>query len=162
MIDEAGKQLGVLDIFKAIELAKSKNLDLIQVTEKVEPPVCRIMEYGKYLYHLQKKEKEAKHHKGGELKGIRLTFAISEHDMEIRAKQTEKFLRIGNNVRIELVLRGREKALGNFAREKMNKFVEAVSKIIPIKIESPAKREQRGLTMMISYDKNADKQPKNI
>lgn len=154
MIDETGKQLGVLNIFEAIELAKSKGLDLIQVTEKVEPPVCRIMEYGKYLYHLQKKEKDAKHHKAGEVKGIRLTFGISDHDLDVRAHQAEKFLKEGNNIRLEMVLRGREKALTNFAREKINKFLDMLRKLIPIKIESQIKREFRGLTMIVSHDKS--------
>jgi translation initiation factor IF-3 len=154
VIDETGKQLGVLNIFEAIELAKSKGLDLIQVTEKVEPPVCRIMEYGKYLYHLQKKEKDAKHHKAGEVKGIRLTFGISDHDLDVRAHQAEKFLKEGNNIRLEMVLRGREKALTNFAREKINKFLDMLRKLIPIKIESQIKREFRGLTMIVSHDKS--------
>jgi translation initiation factor IF-3 len=129
-------------------------MDLIQVTEKVEPPVCKIMEYGKYLYHQQKREKVVKHHKAGEVKGIRLTFGISEHDMEVRAKQAEKFLKEGNNVRVELVLRGREKALTNFAREKINKFLAMLSKMIPVKVESQVKREFRGLTMIVSHDKS--------
>jgi len=92
VIDEAGAQLGVMNIFDAIDLAKSKGLDLIQVTEKVEPPVCRIANYGKYLYQQQKKDKKVGHPKGGELKEIRLTFGISPHDMETRAKQAKKFL----------------------------------------------------------------------
>ena len=137
-------------------MAKEKNLDLIQVTEKVDPPVCRIMDLGKYLYQQQKKEKGAKHHQGGEVKGIRLTFGISDHDMEIRAKQAEKFLREGDNIKVEMVLRGREKALQNFAREKMAKFAEMVKNLLPIKIEGQVKREQRGLTIIISYDKQSD------
>ena len=92
VIDETGKQLGVMNIFSAIDLAKSKGLDLIQVTEKVEPPICKIANYGKYLYTQQKKEKKVKKPTGGELKEIRLTFNISPHDMETRAKQSQKFL----------------------------------------------------------------------
>jgi translation initiation factor IF-3 len=72
------------------------------------------------------------------------------HDLEIRAHQAEKFLKKGGVVRVELTLRGREKALQSFAREKMNKFLEVLSKITPIKIEKELKRESRGLTMLIS------------
>ncbi len=150
LIDETGKQLGVLALEKALQITRERDLDLIQVTEKVEPPVCKIMDYGKYLYQLKKKERSAKHHKGGELKGIRLTFGISEHDLETRTKQAEKFLKTGNRVRIEMKLRGRQKALQGFAREKIRKFLEILEKTIPIKIERELKRQPRGLTMIIS------------
>lgn len=130
-------------------MAKEKGLDLIQVTEKVIPPVCRITDYGKYLYHLQKKERAIRP-KGGELKIIRLTFNISPHDLETRAKTAEKFLKGGDVVRIDLPLRGRQKALGGFAREKMSKFVEAMGKLIPIKVEKEIRREARGFSMIIA------------
>jgi len=149
LIDETGQQLGVLPIVEALKIAQEKGLDLIQVTEKVEPPVCKIMEYGKFLYSLKKKERKVKHHVG-ELKGIRLTFAISEHDLQTRAKQAEKFLQKGDKVRIEMNLRGREKAHQDFAREKINKFLDEVNKTTPLKIERELKKEFRGLTMIIA------------
>ena len=139
-----------MNIFNAIDLAKSKGLDLIQVTEKVEPPVCKIANYGKYLYTLQKKEKKISKPKGGELKEIRLTFGISPHDMEIRAKQAEKFLKEGDKVKINMALRGREKAMGNYAKEKVQKFLESLNIIIPIKTERELKREPRGFTLIVS------------
>ena len=103
VISETGEQLGVMNIFPAIDLAKSKGLDLIQVTEKVEPPVCRIANYGKYLYQQQKKEKKISKPRGGELKEIRLTFNISPHDMETRATQAKKFLEEGDKVKINII-----------------------------------------------------------
>lgn len=157
LIDEAKKQLGIISLLKALEIAKERNLDLIQVTEKVEPPVCKLGDYGKYLYQEEKKEKTTHKHKSGELKGIRLTFNISLHDLETRANLAGKFLNKGNRIRIELPLRGREKALGNFAKEKMNKFLEVLKNIIPIKIERELKREPRGLTMIICRDQDAYK-----
>jgi translation initiation factor IF-3 len=150
VISETGEQLGVMNIFDAIDLAKSKGLDLIQVTEKVEPPVCRIANYGKYLYQQQKKEKKIQKPRGGELKEIRLTYNISPHDIEIRAKQAEKFLKEGDKVKIGLVLRGREKAMGNFAKDKIQLFLETMNSLIPIKIERELKREPKGFTMIIS------------
>jgi len=151
VIDETGKQLGVMSLEKALQEAEGRHLDLIQVTEKVEPPVCKIMDYGKYLYQEKKKEKQAvKKQKGGELKGIRLGFAISQHDLEVRARQAEKFLKNGNKVRIEMILRGREKALGNFAREKINKFLEVLQGLVPYKVERELKRESRGFLMIIA------------
>lgn len=150
MVDETGKQLGIMNIFDAIDLAKSKGLDLIQVTEKVEPPICKIADYGKYLYQQQKKEKKMAKPKGGELKEIRLTFGISPHDMEIRANQAKKFLEEGNKIKINMNLRGREKAMGSFATEKVKKFLEILNNSIPIKTERELKREPRGFTMIVS------------
>ena len=150
VVDETGAQLGVMNIFDAIDLAKSKGLDLIQVTEKVEPPVCRIANYGKYLYQQQKKDKKIGHPKGGKLKEIRLTFGISPHDMETRARQAEKFLNEGNKVKINMALRGREKAMGHFATDKVKKFLDQLNSIIPIKTERDLKREPHGFAMIIS------------
>ncbi len=150
LIDEEGKQTGIIPLQEALRMAEERNLDLIQVTEKVEPPVCKIMDYGKYLYWLQKKAKAAKGSKGGELKGIRLGFNISQHDLETRARQTEKFLKKGDRVNIEMVLRGREKALGDFAKSKISQFLEMLEKLVPIKTERELKREPRGFTMIIT------------
>lgn len=150
VIDETDKQLGVFPLPEALQLAQARNLDLIQVTDKAQPPVCKIMDYGKYLYWLQKKEKEMKKHSGGEVKGIRLTFGISPHDLEVRAKAAEKFLKEGNKIRIEMVLRGREKAHGEIAKEKIGQFLEFLNKSIPIKVEKDLKRELKGFTMIIA------------
>ena len=150
VISETGEQLGVMNIFQAIDLAKSKDLDLIQVTEKVEPPVCRIANHGKYLYQQQKKEKKMQKPRGGELKEIRLTFNISPHDMETRAKQAKKFLDEGDKVKINMSLRGREKAMGQFATDKVKLFLGNLNSLIPIKTERELKREPRGFTMIVS------------
>jgi len=149
LIDETGKQLGVFPLEKALQLAQERNLDLIQVTEKVEPPVCKIGDYGKYLYSLQKKERKLRT-KAGELKGVRISFAISPHDLETKAKQAEKFLKKGYKVRVELILKGRQKALGDFAKGKMKQFLEILEKLVPLKIERELKRETRGFIMIIT------------
>ena len=136
---------------EALRMAQERNLDLIQVTEKLEIPVCKIMDYGKYQYSEKKQaRKSAQKQKSGEMKGIKLGFNISPHDLEIRAKQAEKFLKQGNKVRIEMRLRGREKALQGFAKEKINKFGEILNNLIPCKVERELKKEPRGLTMIIT------------
>jgi len=151
VIDETGKQLGIMALEKALQMAQERNFDLIQVTEKVDPPVCKIMDYGKFIYQQKKKEKEAfKKQKGGELKGIRLGFNMAQHDLEIKAKQAEKFLKEGNKIKIEMQLRGREKALSGFAKERINKFLELLRDLISYKIERGLKKEFRGFTMIIS------------
>ncbi len=150
LVDKDGNQLGVVGLSEALRKSREAGLDLIQVTEKVDPPVCKIMEYGKYAYTLGKKEKQQTHHQAGELKSIRLTFGISEHDMQTRAKSTEKFFKKGSKVRIEMRLKGRQKALGQHAREKIEQFLGIVKQTTPIKIERELRRMPNNLSMIIS------------
>lgn len=150
LIDETGKQVGLLPLEEALSLAKEKGLDLIQVTEKLDPPVCKLGNYGKYLYQLEKKERKAGQQKGGRLKEIRLTFGISPHDMETRAKQAKLFLSRGDTVRIVMRLRGREKAMGTFAREKVEKFLEIVRNQTAITIDREPRMEPAGLSLIIN------------
>jgi len=150
LIDETGKQLGVVTFEAAANLAIERKLDLIQVTEKVEPPVCKLGDFGKYLYQEEKKNKTLKKQKGGEIKGIRLTFNISLHDLETKAHQAEKFLNKGDKVKIGLYLRGREKAFQGLAKEKVDTFLGIIQKTTPIKIERDLKKEFGGLTMIIT------------
>lgn len=148
LIDENDHQVGIVSLKEALEAAWAKHLDLVQVTDKVSPPVAKITDFGKYLYSLQKKEKGVK--KTSEVKGIRLTYNISSHDMEMRADQAQKFLTKGNKVRIELRLHGREKAFANLSKEKINQFLAILGKLIPYKIDSDLKKEMNGFSMIIS------------
>lgn len=150
MIDANGKNLGVLPLEEALRKARERNLDLVQVTEKVFPPVCKIIDYGKYLYNLEKKQRRQRSKKAGELKGIRLGFNISLHDLEIKAKMAERFLQEGNKVRIEMVLRGREKALTDFAKGKIEQFLKLVKEKAPIEIEKDLERRGNRLLMIIT------------
>ncbi|MCP6726866.1 MAG: translation initiation factor IF-3 [Patescibacteria group bacterium] len=150
LVDETGSQMGIIPIADALKAAEEKGLDLIQVTEKVDPPVCRIGDYGKYLYQQEKKGREGKKQTGGELKEVRLTYTMSPHDMETRAKRAEKFLSRGSKVRVTLPLRGRQRALEGYAREKLTTFINSLKEIIPIKIEREIKREPRGLSILIT------------
>jgi len=150
VIDEEGKNLGIFSLEEALKIAREKNLDLIQITEKVDPPVCKLMDYGKYLYWLQKKKRGQQ--KESKVKIIRLGFNISSHDLETKANQVEKFLIKGNKVKIEMLLRGREKGLEIFAKEKILKFIEILKEKIPIKIEGELKKEPKGFTIIIIKD----------
>ena len=149
-IDEEGEQLGVISLEEALRIAGERNLDLIQISEKAVPPVCKIMEYGKYLYWQGKKAKEAIKHKTSKTKIIQLTFNISPHDLETKADQSKKFLDKGDRIIVVLVLRGREKALADFAKGKVSQFLEMLNKKIPIKTEGELKRDQRGFSMVIA------------
>jgi translation initiation factor IF-3 len=148
VIDSDGKQIGIFPLEEALRMARERNLDLILITEKVDPPVCKIGDLGKYLYQLQKKEK--KERKESEVKGIRLGFNISLHDLETRVGQAEKFLKNGNKIKIELILKGREKGLSDFGKEKIQKFLELLEKRVPIKIEEGLKKVPKGFIMIVT------------
>ncbi|MCX6764565.1 MAG: translation initiation factor IF-3 [Candidatus Nealsonbacteria bacterium] len=149
VVDETGGQLGIMELERALKLSIEKGLDLIQVTEKVEPPVCRIMDYGKYIYHQEKKNKKLSK-KSGELKQIRLGFNISLHDLETKANLAEKFFKKGDKVRIGMRLRGRERAFGNLAKEKINNFLKILNEKIPFKVEKELKMISCSLSMIIA------------
>jgi len=107
------------------------------------------MDYGKYQYQKSREERQQKtKQKKIEIKGIRISFRTSQHDLETKAKQAEKFLNKGNKIRIEMILRGREKTLWQMAREKLEGFIELISP--EIKIEQEIKKQPRGLTVVIA------------
>ena len=150
LVGEDGQQLGIFPLAEALNIAKEKSLDLILVTDKVNPPICKLGEYGKYLYSLQKKErKNIAGSKHGEVKNIRLSFNISDNDINTRAAAAEKFLKKGDKVNVELRLRGREKQLSDFGIKKVNKLIEVLKTKMDIKIERELKKEPKGLSMII-------------
>ena len=146
MINEKGEQLGTVSREEALRLAKEHGLDLVLITNKTDPPVCKLVDYGKFLYQQKKKEKKAKI---SQVKGVRLRFNISPHDIETKAKQAKNFLEKGDKIKVEMILRGREKALSNFARNKIEKFLEALNSYLTIETEQGIKRTPRGLITII-------------
>jgi len=148
LIDEAGKNMGIFDLSEAQKVAQEKGLDLILITDKTYPPICKLADYGKYLYSLKKGEKKKKSE--GELKNIRLGFNISEHDIETKINSIIKFLEKGNKVRIELKLIGRQKKFTEMGKEKIQKMIEEINKRLPVKIERELKEEQGKITIIVS------------
>ena len=160
VIDNEGKNLGILDISKALELAREKELDLVEISTNANPPVCKITDYGKYQYMQEKKERKQKvKQKKSDLKGIRIGFRISLHDLEIKARQIEKFLKEGHKVRIEMRLRGREKTHRDLAEEKLKKFLEMIS--IEFRMEEEIKKNPTGFTVTICPVVNLRPLPSN-
>lgn len=123
LIDENGASIGVMPISQALAQAQEAGLDVIEVNPKAEPPVCKIMDFGQFKY---KKEKEAQKQKVKqkkvEIKGIRLSVRISQHDFEVRVEQAKKFLERGDKLKLELILKGRERQHPEKAEELMKKF----------------------------------------
>ena len=130
VIDDEGKMLGVMSRDAALALAEEKKLDLVNISPNANPPVCKILDYGKYRYEIQKREKEAKKkQKTIQVKEIRLSSFIEEHDVQVKAKTACKFLKDGDKVKVSLRFRGRENANTARGREVMNKFAEICSEV---------------------------------
>ena len=148
MIGDDGENLGVMETAEALRLAEAKGLDLIEIAATVNPPVCRIMDFGKFKYEREKGEREhGKKQKEVEVKGIRIGFTTGKHDLQLRVKQAQKFLAEGDKIRIDMRLRGREKAHGALAFKKFNEFLEMIEDHA---LEMPPKRFPQGFIAIIS------------
>lgn len=149
VIDSDGTQLGIMPIAEAMRLADEKNTDLVKIAPQAKPPVCKIMDYGKYRFEQAKREKEAKKNQRViEIKEVRLSLNIDTHDFETKANQAIKFLKSGNRVKVSIRFRGREMAHPENGLATMSKFAEAVSEYGTV--EKPAKLEGRSMLMFIA------------
>ncbi len=150
LVSDDGEHFGVVDISFALEKAKEKGVDLVQMTNNVEPPVCKIIDFGKYNYEESKKKKKKEKTDKVEEKVIRLGFAISEHDMDVRVKSAVKFLQGGDSVKSVMPLKGRQKALQKVGESKLNYFLDKIKEELEIKIDKDIKKEPRGLTVTVT------------
>lgn len=149
LIDENEAKIGEIATPEALAMAKERSLDLVEVSPKANPPVCRIMDYGKYLYQQSKQQKVAKaKQKRVETKGIRIGIRTDDHDLSFKKSQAEKFLRQGNKVKAEIILRGREKAHQDLARETLKGFLSKIE--TPYKIEEDVKKFPAGYNVIIA------------
>jgi translation initiation factor IF-3 len=150
LIGPDGEQLGILSSREAFAIALEKKMDLVKIAPQATPPVCKIMDYGKFRYEQQKKEREAKkNQKTVTIKEIRLSLNIEKHDMETKAKGAIKFLKDGDKVKVSLRLRGRELANSGFATEVINRFLETLGEDIAT-IETQPKLEGKSVTAILS------------
>ena len=148
VIDSDGTMLGIMATEQALDLATEKKLDLVNISPNATPPVCKILDYGKYRYELQKREKEAKKkQKVTQVKEIRLSTFIEDHDIQVKANTASKFLKDGDKVKVSLRFRGREKDYSARGMEVMNTFADIVSEVGVI--EKKPLFEGRSLTMVL-------------
>jgi len=141
VIDEEAKPLGTLNTKIAAAMALERGYDLVEVSPKANPPVCRFLNFGQFKYQKEKEARQQKAHaKKVDIKGIRLSVKMGEHDIEIRQKQAEEFLSEGHKLRIEINLHGREKEHGNIASERIRDFSKALEIKYPLFIEQPISR----------------------
>lgn len=149
VIDSDGSQLGVISFKDALEKAYSRDLDLVLVAPGSTPPVCKIMDYGKYRFEQAKREKEArKNQKTIEIKEIRLGLSIDKHDFETKGNHANKFLKDGNKVKVSIRFRGREMGHPEIGYDTMTRFAEYCAEFS--NIEKPAKLEGRNMLMFLA------------
>ncbi|OPZ91570.1 MAG: Translation initiation factor IF-3 [Firmicutes bacterium ADurb.Bin419] len=149
LIDADGTMLGIMSSKDAQVLANSKSLDLVKIAPQAVPPVCRIMDYGKYMFELAKKEKEArKNQKVVSIKEVRLSASIEDHDFEFKVKNAVKFLKDGDKVKVSVKFRGREMNYTALGEQVLEKFAEAVKEVGTL--EKKPKLEGRNMIMIIN------------
>ena len=152
VIGEEGEQLGIMSSKDALKMAKEAGLDLIKIAPTAKPPVCRIVDYGKYRYEQTRKEKEAKKkQKVTEVKEIRFSPNIDENDLNTKANQARKFLSKGDKVKVSLRFRGREMAHMSATKQILDDFLAKVEDVAVV--EKPAKLEGRSMVMVLSEKK---------
>ena len=149
VIDEDGKQLGILSIGEALDAAKERGLDLVEVAPNATPPVCRIMDLGKFKYQQKKKAQVAKKKQHViQVKEVRMRPKIEEHDYQVKLKHLKRFLEEGNKAKINVRFRGRELAFINAGREVLNRVVKDLSDIAVV--ESLPDMEGRNMVMVLA------------
>jgi len=151
VIDENAVPLGILKTADAILKAQAVGFDLVEVSPKANPPVCRFIEYGVFKYQKEKEARKAKaQSKEVEVKGVRLSLRIGVGDLDTRKNQAIGFMERGDKVKVEIVLRGREKAHVDVAKEVMEKFVALLRQTYELRIEQPFTAQAGRLTMIVA------------
>ncbi len=142
LIDESGKQIGIVPLQEALALAEERGLDLVEIAPQANPPVCKLLDYGKFIYEQKKKEKEAKKKQkehAMEVKDINLSLRIDEHDLKVKLKHMREFLEDGDKVRVRIKFRGRENTHPELGDRLVQRILSEVSDIG--QIENEPKKE---------------------
>ncbi len=149
VVNQDGEQLGVMSSDEALKLAQSKGLDLVNIAPTAKPPVCKIMDFGKYRFELQKREKEnRKNQKVINIKEVQLSPSIDTNDFNTKCRNACKFLSKGDKVKVTVRFRGREVSHSEIGEALLKKFAEGVSEVGSV--ERPAKLEGRNMTMFLA------------
>lgn len=152
VIDSEGEQLGIITPKEALAIAQERGLDLVLVSETASPPVCKIMDYGKYKYEQDKKLKEAKKKQhNADVKEVKMRYKIEEHDYNVRVKNAERFLKSGDKVKATVSFRGREIQHSNLAEQLLRRMASDLEAVA--EIQQFPKREGRNMMMMLSPKK---------
>ena len=149
MIDPDGQQVGVVPLMEALETAKSHGLDLVEVSPNVSPPVCRIMDYGRYKYQQNKKLQEAKKRQSTfQVKEIKIRPMTGEHDLQVKMRHIKRFLDNRDKVKVTIIFRGREMAYTDLGAALLRRVVEETSELAVV--EQAARKEGRIMVMVLT------------
>lgn len=153
VIDNEGEQLGIMKPQEALRIAEERELDLVLVSDKADPPVCRIMNYGKYKFSQEKRAREAKKRQhNAEVKEVKMRYKIDDHDYQVRVKQATKFLKAGDKVKATIMFRGREIQHTDLAEELLKRMATDLGDLA--EIQQRPKREGRNMMMLLSPKKS--------
>ena len=156
LISSSGSQLGIYSSEEALKLAKAEGLDLVMISNRSEPPVCRIIDYGKYKFNQEKKAKEArKKQHNASLKEVKMRYKIEEHDYKVRISQALRFLEAGDKVKATITFKGREIQHTNLAIELLNKIAKDLNTLADVQ-QSPSK-DGKHIVMILSPKKHKSK-----
>lgn len=135
VIGKEGKQLGIMDIGKALEIARREALDLIEIAPQASPPVCRVMDYGKFKYQQERKLREArKRQKTYEIKQVKMRIKIGEHDYQVKKRLAVKFLERGDKVKVTIMFLGRQRSHPELGRRLLDRLIEETKEIAEVEI----------------------------
>jgi len=153
LIDAENENRGIVSLKEALALAEEEGLDLIEISPQANPPVCKILDFGKFRYEQQKRKNEAKkNQKVVEIKELKLRPMIDTHDYEVKVKQAKKFLEQGNKVKFTMRFKGRELSANDMGKQVLSKLVEDLDDCA--KVDSEMKLEGRQMTMILSPQKS--------
>ncbi len=160
VVDSTGEQLGIMPLSQGLKLAEERGQDLVEVAPKAAPPVCRIMDYGKYKYEQSKREREArKKQKVINIKEVRMSPKIDDHDFDVRLRNAEKFLKAGDKVKVTVRFRGREIVHADLAGKRLQEFAQRLQEIG--QIERAPVLEGRNMFMILAPVKDKQREAKN-
>lgn len=149
VVDSDGTQLGIMPLKQALELAEQRDLDLVKIAPQAKPPVCKIIDYGKFRFEQSKREKEQrKNQRVVEIKEVRLSLNIDTHDFETKKNHALRFIAEGNKVKASIRFRGREMGHPELGQEIMDRFAQAMGEVA--NVEKPAKLEGRTMLMFLA------------
>lgn len=153
VLDPEGKMLGVFTRNKALQMAEEHELDLVEISPHAKPPVCKIIDYGKFLYELQKKEKQQrKNQQQQQMKEIRFKWRTATHDFNFKTRHAKEFIKDGNKVKGTVMFRGREITHHEIGKDLLKKFIAELEDVA--KVDQPLKFEGRNLTVVMAPDKS--------
>lgn len=159
LIDTDGNFLGIMPTRDALNLARDKDLDLVMISDKAEPPVCQIIDYGKYKYEMEKKERKSAEANKSTLKELKMRYTIEEHDYKVRYNQAEKFLKAGDKVKFSIKFRGREIQHSHLAENLLNRMAKDLEEVG--EVQQAPKKEGSNMMMLISPKSAKTKSGKN-